>query len=232
MAEPGWSGRYLQQELVVGIIRDWVLQEHHLGAGATGHGLSNRQIALELGLETSDTQAMTEPLRHGLVAKTPAVELTGEVEPDARASSGIDEVYVAAGHKGQPAALAERGGPDGAAGWQAHRATARWRRTSRPSSAWSSAADRSCCACWPVCSRPRSSRSSPPPSPRIPLSTRMSTASTPACPPARLGLRAQNGLPCPRRIRLRRGRRRLLRGPRQHHGGVLVAAALLVAPAL
>ena len=53
-----------------------MLQEHHLGAGATGHGLSNRQIALELGLETSDTQAMTEPLRHGLAAKTPAVPLS------------------------------------------------------------------------------------------------------------------------------------------------------------
>jgi hypothetical protein len=92
-----------------------------------GLNLSNRQIALELGLSPSDTQIMTEQLRHGLVAKTPAVELEGEVE--------IDEVYVVAGHKGQPAAVAKGGGADDAAGWQARRAAARWRRTSRPSSA-------------------------------------------------------------------------------------------------
>jgi len=87
--------------------------------------LSNRQIALELGLDASDVQAMTEQLRSGLVTKTPVVELTGEVE--------IDEVYVVAGHKGQPEEVAKRGGSDGAAGWQARRAAARWRRTSRPS---------------------------------------------------------------------------------------------------
>ncbi len=110
-------------------LRVWVLCLYFMGLN-----LSNRQIALELGLDGSDVQAMTEQLRRGLAAKTPAVELTGEVEPDARASSGIDEVYVVAGHKGQPAAVAKRGGSDGAAGWQARRAAARWRRTSRPSS--------------------------------------------------------------------------------------------------
>jgi len=62
-----------------------------------------------------------------LDAKTPAVELTGEVE--------IDEVYVVAGHKGQPAAVAKRASSDAVASWQARRAAARWRRTSRPSSA-------------------------------------------------------------------------------------------------
>jgi hypothetical protein len=72
-------------------LRVWVLCLYFMGLN-----LSNRQIALELGLDGSDTQAMTEHLRRGLVAKTPAVELTGEVE--------IDEVYVVAGHKGQPAA--------------------------------------------------------------------------------------------------------------------------------
>ena len=87
--------------------------------------LRERQIALELGLDASDVQAMTEQLRRGLVARTPAVELKGEVE--------IDEVYVVAGHKGQPAAVAKRGGSDRAAGWQARRAAARWRRTSHPS---------------------------------------------------------------------------------------------------
>ena len=78
---------------------------------------------------------MTEQLRRGLVVKAPAVTLTGKVEPDARASSGIDEVYVVAGHKGQPATVAKRGGSDGAAGWQARRDAARWRRPSHPSSA-------------------------------------------------------------------------------------------------
>ncbi len=70
---------------------------------------------------------MTEQLRRGLVSKTPAVTLQGEVE--------IDEVYVVAGHKGQPAAVAKRGGSDAVASWQARRAAARWRRASHPSSA-------------------------------------------------------------------------------------------------
>ena len=65
-----------------------------------GLNLSNRQIALELGLSGSDVQLMTEQLRHGLAAKIPVATLEGEVE--------IDEVYVVAGHKGQPAAVAKR----------------------------------------------------------------------------------------------------------------------------
>jgi len=111
-------------------LRVWVLCLPFMGLN-----LLNRHIAGELGLAVSDVQAMTEQLRRWLAARTPAVELTGEVEPDARASSGIDEVYVVAGHKGQPAAVAKRGGSDGAASWQACRAAARWRRTSRPFSA-------------------------------------------------------------------------------------------------
>src|SRR3954468_23597801 len=102
-------------------LRVWVLCPYFMGLN-----LSNRQLALELGLSPSDVQAMTEQLRRGLVAKTPEVRLEGEVE--------IDEVYVVAGHKGQPAAVAKRGGSDAVAGWQARRAGARWRRTSRPSS--------------------------------------------------------------------------------------------------
>jgi len=102
-------------------LRVWVLCLYFMGLN-----LSNRQIALELGLDTSDVQAMTEQLRRGLVAKTPPVELTGEVE--------VDEVYVVAGHKGQPAAVAKRGGSGAAASWQARRAAARWKRTSHPSS--------------------------------------------------------------------------------------------------
>src|SRR3954447_19109122 len=50
-------------------------------------------------------------------------------------------------------------------------------------------------------------------------------------PPACLGVSAQNGLPRARRIRPRRGGRRVLRGARQHDRGVLVPAALLAPPA-
>jgi transposase-like protein len=103
-------------------LRVWVLCLYFMGLN-----LSNRQIAQELGLDRSDVQVMTEQLRGGLVAKTPPVRLDGEVE--------IDEVYVVAGHKGQPAAVTKRGGSAAAADWRERRDAARWRRTSRRSSA-------------------------------------------------------------------------------------------------
>ena len=103
-------------------LRVWVLCLYFMGLN-----LSNRQIAQELGLNVSDVHAMTEQLRGGLVAKAPPVRLAGEVE--------IDEVYVVAGHKGQPAAVAKRGGLDAVADWRERRAAARWRRTSHRSSA-------------------------------------------------------------------------------------------------
>jgi transposase-like protein len=84
-------------------LRVWVLCLYFMGLN-----LSNRQIAKELDLSTSDVQAMTEHLRQGLTAKTPAVILDGEIE--------FDEVYVAAGHKGNPAAVAKRGAPGDAGG--------------------------------------------------------------------------------------------------------------------
>jgi len=96
----------------------WVLCLYFMGLN-----LSNRQIALELGLVGSDVQIMMEHLRRGLAAKVPVVELKGEVE--------IDEVYVVAGHKGQPEKVAKRGGTGAVANWQARRDAARWRRTSR-----------------------------------------------------------------------------------------------------
>jgi predicted RecB family endonuclease len=43
---------------------------------------------------------MTTQPREGLTAKTPPVVLSGEVE--------IDEVYVVAGHKGNPGAVEKR----------------------------------------------------------------------------------------------------------------------------
>ena len=84
-------------------LRVWVLCLYLMGLN-----LSNRQIAQELDLGVSDVQAMTEHLRQGLTAGAPAVRLEGEVE--------IDEVYVAAGRKGQPAAVAKRGAPADAGG--------------------------------------------------------------------------------------------------------------------
>ena len=65
-----------------------------------GLNLSNRQIAQELSLNENDVQEMTTQLREGLAAKTPPVVLSGEVE--------IDEVYVVAGQKGNPAAVEKK----------------------------------------------------------------------------------------------------------------------------
>lgn len=101
-------------------LRVWVLCLYLMGLN-----LSNRQIAAEIGLNSSQVQAMTEHLRHGLVARTPAATLQGEVE--------IDEVYVVAGHKGQPAEVVKRGGRDGAANSKVRPGGARCRRTSRRS---------------------------------------------------------------------------------------------------
>jgi transposase-like protein len=84
-------------------LRVWVLCLYLMGLN-----LSNRQIAQELDLGVSDVQAMTEQLRQGLIARAATVVLDGEVE--------IDEVYVVAGHKGNPAAVAERGAPGDAGG--------------------------------------------------------------------------------------------------------------------
>jgi len=84
-------------------LRLWVLCLYLMGLN-----LSNRQIARELDLGVSDVQAMTEQLRQGLAARTPAVILDGAVE--------IDEVYVVAGHKGNPAAVAKRGAAADAGG--------------------------------------------------------------------------------------------------------------------
>jgi transposase-like protein len=84
-------------------LRVWVLCLCFMGLN-----LSNRQIAQELDLSQADVQRMTEQLRTGLVARTPPIRLEGEVE--------IDEVYVTAGHKGSPAAVAKRGAAGDAAG--------------------------------------------------------------------------------------------------------------------
>ena len=77
-------------------VSSWILGSYFMGVN-----LSNRQIAHELGLCESDVQAMTEVLRHGIVAKTPDVVLSGDVE--------FDELYVVAGHKGNPEAVRAKG---------------------------------------------------------------------------------------------------------------------------
>ena len=84
-------------------LRVWVLCLYLMGLN-----LSNRQIARELDLGEAGVQAMTEQLRLGLTAKLPPARLEGEVE--------IDEVYVVAGHKGNPDAVAKRGVPADAGG--------------------------------------------------------------------------------------------------------------------
>src|SRR4029453_9584070 len=103
-------------------LRLWVLCLYLMGLN-----LSNRQIAHELGLSGSDVQAMTEHLRAGLVAKTPAGVVDGAVE--------VDEVYVVAGHKGHPAAVAKKAAAGDGVGSKAHPVAARWRKRNRRSSA-------------------------------------------------------------------------------------------------
>jgi hypothetical protein len=67
-----------------------------------GLNLSNQQIAKELSLNDDDVHDMASHLREGLVAKVPEATLDGEVE--------ADEVYIVAGHKGNPAAVQKRSG--------------------------------------------------------------------------------------------------------------------------
>lgn len=59
-----------------------------------GLNLSNQQIAKELNLHKDDVQKMTSELRRAVVDNKPKVLLSDKVE--------FDEVYVTAGHKGQP----------------------------------------------------------------------------------------------------------------------------------
>jgi hypothetical protein len=58
-------------------LRVWVLCRYFMGLK-----LSHRQLARQLELSVPDVQTMTAQLRHGLVVKTPAAALPGEVEID------------------------------------------------------------------------------------------------------------------------------------------------------
>ena len=63
-----------------------------------GLNLSNEQIAQELEIEPDVAQIMASRLREGIVERKPEVKLRIELE--------CDEVYVWAGHKSHPAAVA------------------------------------------------------------------------------------------------------------------------------
>lgn len=89
-----------------------------------GLNLSNRQIAQELSLNENDVQEMTMQLRDDFKSKSPDIVLSGEVE--------ADEVYIVAGHKGNPAAVEKKGAKEGATVCAAHRGAARWKKRSRP----------------------------------------------------------------------------------------------------
>lgn len=76
-------------------LKVWVIFLYFLGLN-----LSTRQIAQELNLNKDDAQRMAEILRSGVVEHKPEVTLSGKVE--------CDEVYVVAGHKGQPEEVKKR----------------------------------------------------------------------------------------------------------------------------
>jgi transposase-like protein len=82
-------------------LRVWILCLYLMGLN-----LSNRQIAQELDLDEDDVHQMTAQLRQGIIDGKPEVHLSGDVE--------CDEVYVTAGHKGNPEAIRKRGAKDGA----------------------------------------------------------------------------------------------------------------------
>lgn len=103
-------------------LRLWVLCLYFMGLN-----LSNSQVARELGLNENDVQAMASHLRAGLTARAPETVLEGVVE--------IDEVYVVAGHKGNPAAVQRKAVPGDAGGSGGSAAEARWKRKNRRSSA-------------------------------------------------------------------------------------------------
>ncbi len=77
-------------------LRVWILCLSLMGLN-----LSNRQIAQALALDDDAVQTMTTQLRQGIVAGKPTVQLAGAVV--------CDEVYVTAGHKGNPEAVSKKG---------------------------------------------------------------------------------------------------------------------------
>jgi hypothetical protein len=66
-----------------------------------GLNLSSEQIAQELDLDKDDVYQMRMQLRQGIVDNNSEVQLSGEVE--------CDQVYVSAGHQGQPEIVKKKG---------------------------------------------------------------------------------------------------------------------------
>ena len=91
-----------------------------------GLNLSNAQIARELDIHPNDVYRMTSELRQAVVEKKPEVQLSGGVE--------FDEVYVSAGHKGQPEAVQKKAVRGGGANSKGFGAGARSQRRNRRSS--------------------------------------------------------------------------------------------------
>ncbi len=79
-------------------LKIWILCLYFMGLN-----LSNRQISRELSLNKDDVQHMTSILRRVVDSNKPDVLLKGEVE--------CDEVYIVAGHKGNPEAVKKKGAP-------------------------------------------------------------------------------------------------------------------------
>jgi len=76
-----------------------------------GLNLSNRPMAQELDLNKDDRQQMTGQLRQGIVVQKPTPTFHDTVE--------CDEVYIVAGHKGKPEAVAKKGVAAGVGGSKA-----------------------------------------------------------------------------------------------------------------
>lgn len=76
-------------------LRIWMLCSYFMGLN-----LSNKQIAAELDLSTTQAYMMITRLRQGIADHQQPLVLEGEVE--------CDEVYVVAGHKGHPEAVKKR----------------------------------------------------------------------------------------------------------------------------
>jgi transposase-like protein len=103
-------------------LRMWILCLYLMGLN-----LSNRQISQELDLDKDVVQDMTTLLRQGIVQRNPEVKLSSTVE--------CDEVYVIAGHKGNPEAVLKKGAKGDGIASKGFGAEARLRKKSHPFSA-------------------------------------------------------------------------------------------------
>jgi hypothetical protein len=103
-------------------LRIWILCLYLMGLN-----LSNAQIAQELDLNKDDVHQMTTQLRQGIVDQHPSPTLSGEVE--------CDEVYIVAGHKGQPDEVAKKGAQGDADASKAPEDVVPWKRKNHQFSA-------------------------------------------------------------------------------------------------